>query len=150
MRSIACLLLPAALFAADAPKKEAPDQDRIQGAWACESAEQGGMAVPAERAKGFKMAFKGDKFTLTMPGRQHEATFKLAPGEKPKQLTLTPSDGAGELKGIYALDGDTLKICSAAAGKPRPTTFESRKGDFGGLMILKRVAPAAGTRPGGK
>ena len=43
---------------------------------------------------------------------------------------------------IYSLDGDTLKICSVAAGKPRPAKLASKKGDFGGLWVLKRAAPA--------
>jgi hypothetical protein len=49
---------------------------------------------------------------------------------------------------IYSLDGDTLKICSTAAGKPRPTKFESKRGDFGGLWILQRVTPST-TKEGG-
>ena len=141
MRSIACLLLPAALFAADAPKKESADQDRIQGTWACESAEQNGAAVPAERAKGFKMTFKGDKFTLTRPGQEHQATFKLAPGEKPRQLTLTPSDGAAELKAVYSLDGDTLKMCAGEPGGERPKDFATKAGDRAMLFVLKREKP---------
>jgi len=51
---------------------------------------------------------------------------------------------------IYTLDGDTLKICSAAAGKPRPTRFESKPGDFGGLWILKRAAAPPATQVAGK
>jgi uncharacterized protein (TIGR03067 family) len=37
--------------------------------------------------------------------------------------------------GIYMLDGDTLKWC-VSPQKTRPTTFETKKGQF--LLILKR------------
>jgi hypothetical protein len=48
---------------------------------------------------------------------------------------------------IYQLEGDTLKIASTAAGKPRPVDFVSRKGDFGGVWVLKRVAATATAKP---
>jgi hypothetical protein len=41
---------------------------------------------------------------------------------------------------IYVLDGAKLKICSTAQGKPRPAKFGSKRGDFGGLWVLERVA----------
>jgi uncharacterized protein (TIGR03067 family) len=142
MRALVCLLLPAAVFAADAPKKDAADRDRIQGTWVCQSAEQGGAAVPAERAKEFKMTFKGDKFTLAMPGgREHQGTFKLAPGEKPRHLTITPDDGAGELKAVYELDGDTLKVCGTDPGGERPKDFATKSGDHAMSFVLKRQKP---------
>jgi hypothetical protein len=40
---------------------------------------------------------------------------------------------------IYALDGDELKLCLEAAGKPRPTKFESKPGDTTVVWVLKRA-----------
>ncbi len=41
------------------------------------------------------------------------------------------------VKGIYALDGDTLKICLAEPKKDRPTEFSGQKGLI--LLVLKRA-----------
>lgn len=40
-------------------------------------------------------------------------------------------------KGIYAIDGDTLKIC---IGKERPDSFDSSRGSGRTLRVFKRVA----------
>jgi uncharacterized protein (TIGR03067 family) len=39
----------------------------------------------------------------------------------------------------YALNGDELKLCLEAAGKPRPTKFESKAGDTTIGWVLKRA-----------
>jgi uncharacterized protein (TIGR03067 family) len=70
--------------------------------------------------------------------------YTIEPSKKPKQMDWFVEEQPGHpihQTAIYSLDGDTLKICSTAAGKSRPTRFESKKGDFGGLWVLKRVAP---------
>ena len=72
--------------------------------------------------------------------------YTIDPSKDPKQMDWLIEETPGQTilnPAIYSLDGDMLKIASAAQGKPRPTTFQSKKGDFGGVWILKRVAPAA-------
>ncbi len=44
--------------------------------------------------------------------------------------------------GIYQLEGDTLRWCTANPGRPRPTELMTRRGDGWYLMVLRR-APAA-------
>ena len=43
--------------------------------------------------------------------------------------------------GIYALTGETLRICTAAPGKPRPTDFTSAKGDGRSFTEWTRAKP---------
>jgi hypothetical protein len=43
------------------------------------------------------------------------------------------------VKGIYEIDGDTLRICVAKKGKERPKTFESKEGSGHVLTVMKRV-----------
>lgn len=67
-----------------------------------------------------------------------EGNYTLALGADPKQLDAakTVQRGRGQaFVGIYELDGDTLKWC-VSPQKVRPTTFETKKGQF--LLILKR------------
>ena len=40
--------------------------------------------------------------------------------------------------GIYELAGDSLKICMAAPGQPRPKTFESHPKDGGSYTRWRR------------
>lgn len=41
--------------------------------------------------------------------------------------------------GIYQLEGDTLRWCTANPGRARPTQLMTRRGDGWYLMVLKRV-----------
>jgi hypothetical protein len=45
------------------------------------------------------------------------------------------------MKGIYALDGDSLKICVSQPKADRPTEFATKKGSNSSLVILKREKP---------
>jgi uncharacterized protein (TIGR03067 family) len=62
--------------------------------------------------------------------------FRLDAGTAPKEITLR--QGTNEMKGIYALDGDTLRVCVAAMNDPRPKAFKSEKDSRLMLMVLKR------------
>jgi uncharacterized protein (TIGR03067 family) len=79
------------------------------------------------------------------PNRIVKAVFKLDTATKPKSIeyddvskdpnVVTPKG----VKGIYEIDGDTLRICVAKKGKERPQAFESKEGSGHVLTILKRV-----------
>jgi hypothetical protein len=45
------------------------------------------------------------------------------------------------VEGIYFLDRDTLKICYARPGNPRPKAFDTRHGDKELQFTMKRVKP---------
>ena len=57
-------------------------------------------------------------------------------------LTTVSQDSPTRLytKGIYLLQGDVLRYCIAAPGRPRPTEFATTKGDGYTLVVLKRIA----------
>jgi uncharacterized protein (TIGR03067 family) len=148
VRTPLCLALTSALLsagpgAADDAKGKAPtDQEQIQGAWACESAELGGKPMPPEHAKKFKFTFKGDRLTIASPAGDREGTFRLDPGKKPRQLTIKPRDRDGEVKAIYALDGKSLKICAAGdTGEARPAEFATTVGERRILFVFRREKP---------
>jgi uncharacterized protein (TIGR03067 family) len=67
-----------------------------------------------------------------------QGQYTLELGENPRQLDASQTNERGRVRayvGIYELEGDTLKWC-VSPQKVRPTTFETRKGQF--LLILKR------------
>ena len=64
--------------------------------------------------------------------------FTIDLTRKPKETTDTLPDGK-QIKGIYELDGDTLKWAANEPGKTdRPKEFESKEGSERLLLTLKR------------
>jgi RNA polymerase sigma factor (sigma-70 family) len=124
------------------PKEADTDTDRFQGSWTLVSEEQDGKPQPAPEQKKI-YTFAGDKLRLTIEGGDlpepitDKSGFRLSPTKKPKEIDGL-ADAKTGMKGIYLLDGDTLKICIALPGKDRPTEFLSRQGNC--LMTLQRVA----------
>jgi uncharacterized protein (TIGR03067 family) len=112
------------------------DKDNLQGTWVLVLAEFGGMKIEPPKGKETLFTFKGDKVTTTGdPGEKDvEGTFKLDENKKPKEIDLVvpKQDKPKEtetMKGIYQLDGDTLKMATPEAGPsgPRPTSFDGKE-----------------------
>jgi uncharacterized protein (TIGR03067 family) len=145
MSTLFCFLFTVGLLNADEkPKEEArSDQDKIQGTWVCESVSSNGEFLPAEARKAIQFTFKGDKVTVHIGDKdtKRESTFKLDPSKKPREITMRMKDSEKELKGIYAFDGESLKICAGALGDERPTGFVAKKGNNLLLVELKRAKP---------
>jgi RNA polymerase sigma factor (sigma-70 family) len=123
--------------AADKPKA---DKDSLQGTWIPVSAEEDGKKIPEDviKAKDFEMVFAGDKVTLPVKGESKEFGYKLDPDKKPKQIDLALGEGK-TAKGIYLLDGDTLKLCvQKDPDGERPAEFVSKEGTQHNLIVLKR------------
>ncbi len=126
------------VVAAGAEDKSAQgDKDKLQGTWALVSGEHDGQPIPAESAKTIKLVFAGDKVTLHVNEQKNEGTFKLAPDKKPKEIDLDMESGA--VKGIYQLDGDTLKIAHGKVGDPRPKELPKKEGSGLTFATLKRA-----------
>lgn len=137
------ILVAGLLIAAEKPKKEdgSADAKKLQGTWSVIKAVHNGEAAPDEKIQQVKVAFKDDKFTLNEGGQDHEVTFKLDPTKKPRTMDAVPADGKFKgktLQGIYALEGDELKLCLAQPGKERPTKFESTANSGHFLLVMKR------------
>jgi len=125
------------------------DREKLQGTWTVVKYEVQGKEVPEGadakqfqqdlKAGKFAITFTGDEMTLKSGDNSRKGTFKLDAGQAPKWLDFTTPllmglDGITE-PGIYALEGDTLKIC---IGEKRPTKFETSKDARGMLLLLKR------------
>jgi uncharacterized protein (TIGR03067 family) len=127
-------LLVAAAQAQD--KSAKGDKEKLQGTWVLVSGEHDGQPIPEEVAKTVKLVFVGDKVTLHHNDQKNEGTFKVAPDKKPKELDLDMDSGA--VKGIYQLDGDTLKLANAKPGEERPKEFPKKEGSGLTVATLKR------------
>jgi RNA polymerase sigma factor (sigma-70 family) len=114
------------------------DHAKLQGAWTVTESEVGGKAAK----RGNKFVFSGDKLVVHLPeGKKDEIAFKLDPFASPKAADLTALTGKQEgntLLAIYALDGDTLKLCLSWEER-RPTEFSAPGGRKMQVIVLKRA-----------
>ena len=81
-----------------------------------------------------------DELIAIMKGEQKViGTYTLNPSEKSKQIDLK-TEGKYVMKGIYELDGNSLKLCfNEDPTGARATAFESKKGSPNDLFfVLKR------------
>ena len=96
--------------------------------------------LPEDKVKQTTIVFKGDTFRF--PGLAEYATsksgtIKLDETKTPKQMDAISTDKEVML-GIYALEGDSYKVCFAPAGKPRPTEFTSTPGNGQIFQVWER------------
>ena len=139
-------LTAAILVAADPPKEDAVKKDLkgIQGTWKVVAMEADGEKAPEEIVAALKLVFKDDTLTF-VPGEPGftNYTYKLDPTTKPAGFDMTHADekNKGETqKGIYSLEGDSLKICFGKPGQ-RPKEFTAKAKSGQAMYVLKRVKP---------
>jgi uncharacterized protein (TIGR03067 family) len=137
----------AGLAASDGPKT-------IEGRWTVTSVELAGSEVPG--LKGAELMLAGGKKNFTLPdNRVEKGTYRLDASKKPGEIDTTTEGREGAEKGIYEVEGDTLKLCLATRGGTRPKAFSTKSGTDHILIVLRRAKPTAGDdrpaeKPSGK
>ncbi|HET6368531.1 MAG TPA: TIGR03067 domain-containing protein [Pseudomonadales bacterium] len=126
------------------PAEEA--QKKLQGTWTATKAERDGSA--ADDVVGHRLSVTGNRFQIQSKGGQrlHAGTVRLDPSAKPAAIDFEHTEGTPKgkaWKGIYALDGDTLRVCDNAPNldKGRPAAFEAKGGSGYVLITFKREKP---------
>ena len=116
--------------------------EKIEGNWACISAMIDGKPLAESKAQLLRLTLTRERYT-TQRGSEvlFDSTYTTDPSSNPKQIDMLGTEG--ELKGknapgIYSLVGDTLIICYAMPGKPRPVAFVSAPGSEAYLVTWKR------------
>ena len=112
----------------------------LKGTWVVVSLEfQGNETLTSEATGELRYTFDGDR--LAVQGAP-EALVTIDPTTKPKTLEITTPNGgakAQDMQAVYELAGDSLTICYAPKGHPRPTRIRSEGMAF--VMRLKRQKP---------
>jgi uncharacterized protein (TIGR03067 family) len=130
-----------------AAKSETPpvansDHKLIQGAWKAVSVDFNGTPEDQARLKDFGVEFEGENVAFHWDDIRGTGTFTLDQTKRPKHLTVVwdkkTLNNQG-WNGIYSLEGDTLKVCMADTGVPRPTEFRSQAKPDTGNIVFKRV-----------
>ena len=139
-------ILVSALVTAAAAQPAQEAQQQLQGAWTATEGERDGKA--ADDVVGHRLSFTGNRFQIRSEDGKplYAGTVRMDPSSKPAAIDFTHTDGTlkGKAwKGIYALEGDTLKICDNAPdlAKGRPVVFEAKNGSGYVLLTFKRAKP---------
>ena len=124
----------------DAVKKELA---RLEGEWAMVSGERDGQTLPEEYVKTGTRVAKDGVSTVTIAGMVvMKSKYTIDPTKKPKAVDFEATEGEAEgkkIRGIYELDGDTVKFCVAAPDKDRPTEFTAKEGSGWTLSVWRRA-----------
>jgi uncharacterized protein (TIGR03067 family) len=116
---------------------------RHQGTWVAVSMEREEAKTSSEIVETITRTMDGDHVVWKRSGKPFAGTtIKLDPSTDPKSIDVTPDGGPDRDKpvlGIYKLVGDSLTICMADAGGPRPKEFSSPKGSKRTLMSFRRA-----------
>jgi uncharacterized protein (TIGR03067 family) len=112
---ITLLTVGLVLVVSQARAEDKGDKDKLQGEWSLVSYELDGECVKTTKDHVMYHSFKieGVKIRYTRTsGECQDSTFAVDSSKKPKTIDITHKDFGGK-KGLYELDGDTLKICSS-------------------------------------
>ena len=118
-----------------APKKRVPatSTTEFEGEWKMVTGVMDGTAMEASAVQWVRRVTTGDETTVYAgPQVMLKIKFTSNASTSPKTMDYVITAGANKGKtqlGIYEFDGSLLRVCMAAPGSPRPTKFESVRGD---------------------
>ena len=114
----------------------------VEGEWAVLEMEENGARVP-DGTRCAAVEFAGDRLILTRPDQARLVmTFSLNPLTSPRSLEIVAEAGDGRvfyLAGIYALEGDRLRLCYNDSGHGRPAGFGTSAQVPAASFLLKRA-----------
>lgn len=136
-------VVPQALAAAEDADKVKAELKKFQGTWVDVHLEKAGQKI--DQVGNHRLTFEGETFHVVNQGRDDaKGRIALDPSTNPMQIEIRYRDGNNEdrtMLGIYAWDGDDLKLCWGEPGTDtRPTDFTTT-GERRVLMVVRRQAP---------
>jgi len=125
------------------------DLDRLRGEWQCVKMEANGRPIESPEGRPVTVTFESGKVIFAQKGPNGEegkgpaTPVKVGPNCNPKEIDIGEK---GDIKGIYAIDGDMLKLMHVIAKRgqaipkiDRPKEFKSKADDGYVYMELKRL-----------
>ena len=118
------------------------DLKPLQGTWTPVAGEMTGLPLPEEFLRAAKLTIAGEKYSVTVSGKNDEGMLKLDAAKRPRAMDIIGTDGPNKGKtilAIYEVKGDVLKICYALDGKDRPKDFKTLPKTDLFLLIYKKA-----------
>src|SRR5258708_28987528 len=146
MSHIALFLTFGVGFGADAPSVDAARKDiaLLEGEWAMIAGQRDGTIPPRFVVRGARRTAKGNESTVIMQGRVYmRSTYTLDPSKNPKTIDYDVLEGefrGQKQQGIYAIEGNTVKLCFASPGLARPIDFTAPAGSVRSFTAWRKVA----------
>lgn len=115
------------------------DKAKLQGTWEVVSVFAADKDITPKSAKRMTLTFKGDKIASRLGEEAEEgSTYSLDETKRPPHLTVAKTAKQKEMKAIYQVAGDVLKIAlpPRGPGGDRPEALNSKEVV---LLTLKRV-----------
>jgi RNA polymerase sigma factor (sigma-70 family) len=114
------------------------DAEKLQGTWEVVAVERDGLELPEQEFAYIQMTIRGKAITARTRTGDQEITFRLDPMSRPKSIDISITNQT--YYGIYALAGNTLKLCwPENAGRERPTEFVCQRRSGTILITCKRA-----------
>ena len=131
------------LAGGDASEAIKKDKSALKGTWKVTASVSKGEKATADEIKDLFLIFRGDAILVREDGKAHENfSYTLDPAKKTKEIDLILKIGSqkGRIdRGIYEIDGDTLRICiQSNKDSPRPGEFRSPAASDLWLVTLQR------------
>jgi len=117
------------------------DAKAFEGTWTPVKAELGGQPMADAVLKTITLKLHDGNYEVSVTGQQDKGTYTIDASTQPKGMTITGRDGPNKGKtfpAIYALEGQTLRICYHLSGKQRPAEFKTNVGTLLYLVTYTR------------
>jgi uncharacterized protein (TIGR03067 family) len=134
-----------------APSETAPDDPpaapaaqsggSIEGKWVVVSSEAEGQASPDDAVRYTKLTFSGEDATLEGRTQKHELSFTLDMAPRPKQINLYSKEEKVVWKGIYQVEGASMRLSYGPPNGERPTSLDTSRDAKAILYVLERENP---------
>jgi uncharacterized protein (TIGR03067 family) len=116
------------------------DTQAWQGTWKLVSCVANGTPQMAD----MQWIVSGDQYTIRLDGKTGGDPYmiKLDPQQKHVDVfhhDTPPGTYGGKLKGIYDVEGNSLKVCYDLKGQKYPTSFDAGRGSAQVMYEFKRA-----------
>jgi uncharacterized protein (TIGR03067 family) len=140
-RRLGCLMILAIMVAScrvSLIADPADDARAWQGAWRMVSTTYDGEPQPGD----MEWIVDGDHYTIRLNGQSHEDPYTFTLDTSRKRIDVfhhetPPGTSGGSLKGIYEINGDSLKVCYDLTGQQYPQSFSANRGSRQVLYVFR-------------